>query len=190
MPEKEEKNILVGISGSISVINMPSYLAFFKHTYGHVKVIITEQANKLFPASSLSLFCDDIFQDHNETIDPNTSSHVGLARWADLFIVLPATANKIGQVANGLGMDLLSSTILASTKPVLFCPNMNEAMWNNFFVKRNIALIKEGGHIIIPPVEKEAYEVASGSIRKNFIIPDMYTIAQEIDKAMAVEENS
>ncbi|TSB46286.1 Mersacidin decarboxylase [Alkalicoccobacillus porphyridii] len=169
---------------------MPSYLAFFNHTYGNVKVIITEQADKLFPASSLSLFCNDIFQDNHETIHPSEVSHVGLARWSDLFIVLPATANKIGQVANGLGMDLLSSTILASKSPVLFCPNMNEAMWNNFYVKRNLALLEEGGHIIIPPVEKEAYEVASGSIRKNYIIPDVYTIVQEMDKIISKREES
>ncbi|KMM36765.1 flavoprotein [Guptibacillus hwajinpoensis] len=176
---REEANILIGITGSISVLSLPTYLGAIKHNFGNVKVIMSESASKMLPSSTISLFCDDVMVTSEDELQ-NKYNHVQLARWADLFIILPATANTIGQAAHGLAPDLLLSTILAHHHPVIFYPNMNKLMWEKASLQRNIDYLKEDGHMVVQPEEKSAYEVASGTIKTNFIIPDVPSILKDL----------
>jgi phosphopantothenoylcysteine synthetase/decarboxylase len=92
--------------------------------------------------------------------------HIELARWSEMFVILPATANVIGQAANGLATNLLTTTILASPRPVIFCPNVHPSMWNKAAVKRNVETLREDGHTVIEPEVAVAYEVDSGEMRE------------------------
>src|ERR687890_1382704 len=98
--------------------------------------------------------------------------HIELARWCEMFVVLPATANVIGQAANGLGSTLLTTTILASPQPVVFYPNVNDVMWSKAVVQRNVETLRGDGHIVIEPEVAVAYEVDSGETRESLVVPE------------------
>ncbi|MFC8689603.1 flavoprotein [Brevibacillus porteri] len=185
----KEKKLLLGISGSIAVIGVSPYLSMFRALFKEVKVVMTEQAATLIPPSTILFYCDEIFIDEEPSLEKKMN-HVELARWADLFVVLPATANVIGQAANGLAPNLLTSTILAHPKPVMFFPNMNRLMWTKKVVQRNVNQLREDGHIVVNPVEAMAYEVASGTTQPNFVLPQGPAVMQEMRNVLLEREES
>jgi phosphopantothenoylcysteine decarboxylase/phosphopantothenate--cysteine ligase len=87
--------------------------------------------------------------------------HIGLADWADIFVIAPATANMIGKSAAGIGDDLLSTTILSFRKPVLFVPAMDTGMWDNAIVRENVQRLKARGFLFLEPASGA---LASGKI--------------------------
>ncbi len=116
---------------------------------------MTENASKMINTKILELYTDDIvftdFWDRSPSID--RIPHIQLPRWADLFVILPATADIIGKAANGIADDLLSTAIVAYNGPIVFVPAMNQNMWNSKAVQRNKKLLEEDGHCIVPPSE-------------------------------------
>ena len=114
--------LLVGVSGSVAVLNLPSYLATLRaELASEVRVIMTRQAARMLPPSTVALICDEVFLDQEPTT-VRRPGHIELARWEEMFVILPATANVIGQAANGLGSSLLTTTILASQYRSSFVP--------------------------------------------------------------------
>ena len=77
--------------------------------------------------------------------------HISLARKADLFLIVPTTANIIGKVANGIADDMLSTTIMATKAPVIFAPTMNNGMYENPIVQNNLEKLRTYGYKIIEP---------------------------------------
>lgn len=167
----KQTKLLVGITGSLSVLAMPPYLVTFKQYFKEVKVIMTAAAGQFISPFSFGQLCqvhsteDHFFKD--------SVSHVELARWAEIFIVLPATANTLSKAAQGVADNLLLLTILSYEKPILFFPNMNLAIWNQKSVQRNIHQLSLDGHFVCPLNEQVAYEQASGEMKKNCVIPSI-----------------
>ena len=81
--------------------------------------------------------------------------HIDLARWADVFVVAPATANVIARLALGLADDLLSTTALAALAPLVVAPAMNSSMWKHPAVQANVETLRSRGAVLIGPVEGE-----------------------------------
>jgi phosphopantothenoylcysteine synthetase/decarboxylase len=183
------KKILVGVSGSIAVAGIFQYLAILKANFSEVKVIMTKSAIKLIPAGTVKLYCNEVFIDEELTLS-GKPGHVELARWADLLMVLPATGNTISKVAHGLADDLLSTVILAHDKPVLFFPNMNKLMWEKKVVQNNVKLLKEYDHIVIPPLKTTAFEIATMSLKPNYVLPNnqevLHILFKEFEKRKSV----
>ncbi|MED0890117.1 flavoprotein [Bacillus mycoides] len=183
------KKILVGVSGSIAVAGIFQYLAILKANFSEVKVIMTKSAIKLIPAETVKLYCNEVFIDEELTLS-GKPGHVELARWADLIMVLPATGNTISKVAHGLADDLLSTVILAHDKPVLFFPNMNKLMWEKKVVQNNVKLLKEYDHIVIPPLKTTAFEIATMSLKPNYVLPNnqevLHILFKEFEKRKSV----
>jgi phosphopantothenoylcysteine synthetase/decarboxylase len=174
--------LLVGVSGSVAVLNLPAYLATLRaELAGQVRVIMTRQAARMLPPSTVALICDEVFLDQEPTT-LKRPGHIELARWAEMFVILPATANVIGQAANGLGSNLLTTTILAAKGPVVFCPNVHPAMWNKPVVQRNVGALRRDGHTVIEPTVATAYEVDSGEMRESLVLPEPSLLAQELEK--------
>ena len=174
--------LLVGVSGSVAVLNLPSYLATLRaELAGQVRVIMTRQAARMLPPSTVALICDGVFLDQEPTT-VREPGHIELARWAEMFVILPATANVIGQAANGLGSSLLTTTILAATEPVVFCPNAHPDMWNKPVVQRNVETLRRDGHAVIEPIIATAYEVDSGEMLESLVLPEPSLLAQELEK--------
>lgn len=91
----------------------------------------------------------------------DVSPHTELARWAEIVIVAPATAATLARAANGLSEDLISATLLASQRPILFAPAMHTEMWENAATQRNIAVLRQDGHHFIGP---DAGDLAGGDV--------------------------
>jgi phosphopantothenoylcysteine synthetase/decarboxylase len=174
--------LLVGVSGSVAVLNLPSYLATLRaELASQVRVIMTRQAARMLPPSTVALICDEVFLDQEPTT-VRGSGHIELARWGEMFVILPATANVIGQAANGLGSSLLTTTILAAPVPIVFCPNVHPVMWNKAVVRRNVETLRQDGHIVIEPIVATAYEVDSGELRESLVLPEPSHLAQQLEK--------
>ena len=172
--------LLVGVSGSVAVLNLPSYLATLRaELAGEVRVIMTAAAASMLPPSTVALICDGVFLERGPTVEKRPG-HIELARWCEMFVVLPATANVIGQAANGLGPTLLTTTILASPRPVVFYPNVNDVMWSKAAVQRNVETLRGDGHIVIEPEVAVAYEVDSGGTRESLVIPEPTQLVEQL----------
>ena len=145
------KKILIGITGGIAIYKTLILIRLLKKSNYEIKCIMTNNATKLispqlFNTISGNIVKTEIFDNTTEEIN-----HINLTRWADLVIVVPATANIIGKMANGIADDLLSSTLIASNKTIMIAPTMNEYMYNNPAVQRNLKQLKEDGIVIIEP---------------------------------------
>ncbi|MDF2578259.1 MAG: Mersacidin decarboxylase [Chlamydiales bacterium] len=163
-------NLLIGISGSIAVLSLPTYLVALKKVFANCRVILSPTASEFIPTNTFSLICPESYCHHLQSTGSYVS-HVELGSWADIFIILPASANTLACAAQGIGGNLLQTTILAHPNPCLFFPNMNKAMWKQPAVQRNVKQLREDGHRVFEPVEEEAYEHASGTIKKNYVLP-------------------
>jgi phosphopantothenoylcysteine synthetase/decarboxylase len=174
--------LLVGVSGSVAVLNLPSYLATLRAELARqVRVIMTRQAARMLPPSTVALLCDEVFLDQEPTTD-RKPGHIELARWGEMFVILPATANVIGQAANGLGSNLLTTTILAAPVPIVFCPNVHPDMWNKAVVQRNVDTLRNDGHKVIEPLVATAYEVDSGELRESLVLPEPSLLVEQLEK--------
>ena len=174
--------LLLGVSGSVAILNLPSYLATLRAELAReVRVIMTPSAARMLPPSTVALICDGVFLDQESTLEKRPG-HIELARWCEMFVVLPATANVIGQAANGLGSTLLTTTILASPRPVVFYPNVNEVMWGKAAVQRNVETLREDGHVVIEPEVAIAYEVDSGETRESLVVPEPARLVEQLQE--------
>jgi phosphopantothenoylcysteine synthetase/decarboxylase len=164
--------LLVGVCGAAAILSLPSYLATLRaELAAEIRVIMTSAAVSMLPPSTVALLCDGVFVDEKPTLEKKPG-HVELAAWCDLFVVLPASANVLGQAANGLAPNLLTTAVLASPKPVVFCPNVNEEMWRKPAVQRNVETLRDDGHVVVEPELAPAYEVDTGETRDSWVVPE------------------
>ena len=162
--EKPCRHLLVGVSGSIHALDIHNYLYRFRELFAHtIKVIMTESAARMVDPKTVELYTDDrVFIDSwDRSPSVDKAPHIQLARWADLFVVVPATADILGKAAHGIATDLLSTTLLNYSRPIVFAPAMSTVMWQNKVVRRNAQTLKDDGHYIIDP-EAVTVEVGSG----------------------------
>ena len=146
-------NILLGVTGSISAYKSADIVSKLK-TLGHnVQVIMTEAgASFITPLTMEALSGKRVFVDVLKEDNPSQIAHVALANEADIFIVVPATANIIGKLANGIADDMLTSTALVVHDiPKFFAPAMNVNMYENIAVQENINTLTKRGWIEIKP---------------------------------------
>ena len=138
-------NILIGISGGIAAYKIPELIRLFIKNGDKVKVILTSSA-KMFLTEGLlaSLSGEPVYCD----FEPETGEieHIELARWADIFIIAPATANTISSMANGDGSNVLLATALAYRGFLAMFPSMNADMLEHSATQSNIKKIKEFGY--------------------------------------------
>jgi phosphopantothenoylcysteine synthetase/decarboxylase len=147
-------SVLVGITGGIAAYKAPGVIRRLREAGNEVGVVATEAAFRFIPEETLSIAAgagvhtDATWWEHSGCVE-----HVFLARWADLVLIAPATADSMARAAIGLGDDLLSATILAGAKRVLWAPAMNPEMWQSPATKRNVDTLKSWGHSFVGPAE-------------------------------------
>jgi len=149
-----DRRILLGVSGGISAFKAVALTSMLVQSKAQVEVILTRAAMKLVGPSSFQAFTGRQVKTHT-FVSPEEvrSNHIQLAQWAQLFVVVPATANTLGALAHGLGNNLLTCTALAVQCPILLAPAMNSAMWANRIVQDNVRRLKEFGFQFIGPAE-------------------------------------
>ena len=148
----KDKNILLGVTGGIAAYKIANLASMLKKQGANVKVIMTENACQFItPMTFETLTAQKVYTD---TFDRNFEfkvDHIELGKWADVFLIAPATANVIGKLANGIADDMLTTTALAMRCPIVVSPAMNTAMFENKVVKHNIMKLRTYGMDIILP---------------------------------------
>jgi phosphopantothenoylcysteine synthetase/decarboxylase len=146
--------VLVGVTGGIAAYKAPGVIRRLREAGHEVKAIATEAALRFIPEETLSIATgESIHTDETWWERSGRVEHVSLARWADLVLVAPATADAMARASIGLGDDLLSATVLAGARRVLWAPAMNPEMWSNPATKRNVETLRGWGHRFVGPEE-------------------------------------
>ena len=147
------KNIVIGMSGGIACYKVCDLITYLVRSGANVEVIMTRNATEFItPLTIETLSKHKVVVDMFEKREHVEVEHISLARKADLMLVVPATANILGKVANGIADDMLSTTIMASKAKVVFAPAMNNEMYNNIIVQSNIEKLKKYGYEFVYPV--------------------------------------
>jgi phosphopantothenoylcysteine decarboxylase / phosphopantothenate---cysteine ligase len=142
----KDKNILVGICGGIPVYKICTLVNLFIKEGANVKVIMTKSAEKFVSSLTFQTLTNNVvYRDMFDVWDEADVKHISLAKWADLFVLAPATANTIGKIANGIADNFLTTVVMAMPKKtkIVFVPAMNSEMWNNKIVQKNINILKD-----------------------------------------------
>src|SRR3990167_7375002 len=142
------KKILLGITGGIAAYKTPDLIRQLRDANFEIKVVVTKNATAFVSILTLeTLLPKNIFE---ILIEPDMQ-HIQLAKWADIILIAPATANTLAKIANGFADDLLTSVCLATKAPLFIAPAMNQAMWKNVATQNNIKKLIERCAIFLGP---------------------------------------
>jgi len=146
------KTVVIGVTGGIAVYKALDVISRLRKENVEVHVIMTKAALEFVNLLSFQTLSQNmVIQDMFEEPKAWEIQHIALAKKADLLLVVPATANIIGKVANGIADDMLTTTIMATNAPVIFAPAMNVNMYNNPILQDNIKkLVTYGFDFIMP----------------------------------------
>ena len=147
----DNKNILVGISGSIAAYKAADLISKLKSCGANVKAIMTSSSAQFITTTTLkSLSGNDVICENNQSLVSNFT-HLDLAKWADILVIAPCTANLMNKIANGVGDDLLTTICLAYNKKLFIAPAMNPDMWTNKITQSSIEKLEKSKINIIGP---------------------------------------
>ncbi len=180
------KKVLIGVSGGIAVYKALDVISKLRKSDIEVKVIMTKSATEFVtPLSFQSLSQNIVTVDMFDEPKAWEIQHISLAKWADLVVVVPATANIIGKIANGIADDMLSTTIMATKAEVVFCPAMNTNMYENKVVQKNVSTLKSLGYSFIEP---SSGRLACGDTGRGKL-QDTVKIAEEIIEKLNISKD-
>lgn len=146
------KRVLLGVTGSIAAYQAADLIGLLRNELADVRVVLTRAAAQFITPLTL-----ETISGHPASVEmfdgrPHAGiEHTALSALADLVLVAPATANFLGKVANGIADDLLTTLVMASACPVVIAPAMNERMWRNPLVQRNVRRLRAAGYAFVEP---------------------------------------
>lgn len=149
-------NVIVGVTGGIAAYKAAELVSLLGKQGHAVRCIMTDAAQQFITPLTLQTLSGNPVYTRMFQMQENPEwqvEHIGLARWADCVLIVPATADFIGKVAHGLADDLLSTCVMATAAPVFFAPAMNDQMYANPLVQSNIDILREAGYGFVDPVE-------------------------------------
>jgi len=152
MSSLSQKRIILGITGGIAAYKSAEITRRLQDEGAEVRVVMSESAQEFIRPLTLQALSGNPV--HTDLLDPEAEAamgHIELARWADLVLIAPATANFVATLNQGSANDLMSSICLATTAPVMIAPAMNQAMWSNSASQQNIESLKQREVIILEP---------------------------------------
>lgn len=158
MASISKKRVLLGVSGGVAAYKSALVTRLLKQAGHEVRVVMTEGAQAFItPMTLQALSGEDV---RTALLDPQAEAgmgHIELARWADLILIVPATADLMARLAHGIADDLLTTLCLASEATALMAPAMNQAMWRHPATQRNLdSLVRDGWHMIGPAAGEQA----------------------------------
>ncbi len=174
-----KKTVVIGVSGGIACYKAVEVVNQLRKDGYNVKVIMTKAAQQFVtPLTFQTMSRNAVVTEMFDPVAKWDTKHVSLAKEADLFVIVPATANIIGKIANGIADDMLSTTVMATKSPVLIFPAMNTAMYENSIVQENIQKLKKHGYHLFGTASGE---LACGDIGTGKLL-DWQQIVAEIEK--------
>ena len=148
------KRILLGVTGGIAAYKAAILLRQLRQHGAEVRVVMTHNACEFITPLTMQALSGKLV--HTKLLDLETESamsHIELARWPDLVLIAPSSANFIARYSNGFAEDLLSTLCLATSSPVMLAPAMNQQMWQNPVTQENLKKLRTRGIIIIGPAK-------------------------------------
>ncbi len=173
----KDRKILLGVTGGIAAYKAAELVREFVRGGAGVKVIMTENAARFIsPLTFQTLSGNPVYSSLFDLTEEWEIGHITLADYPDIIVVAPATANILGKVAAGIADDLLSTTLMASKKPILFCPAMNVNMYGNEIVQGNMAKLTAAGYHMMESATGELACRVEGQGR----LPALADIVEEV----------
>ena len=143
------KNIILGICAGIAIYKVCDLVRSLVKMEANVTCVMTEAATKFVtPLTFQSLSKNKVVYDMFDT-SYFEIEHVSLAQKADVYVIVPATANTISKLANGMADNLVTSTAIATTAKIIVCPAMNHNMYHHKAAEKNIEILKKYGYEIV-----------------------------------------
>lgn len=160
------KHIVVGITGGIAAYKVPQLIRDFRKRGADIRVVMTESAQHFVTPLVVSTVSQSdvvvgMFPPRDARMVDTRTWHITLGAWADVMLVVPATANVIAKLAQGIADDAVTTLALALRCPLIVAPAMDRDMWDHPATQTNLVALKERGAFVIPP---EAGELASGLV--------------------------
>ena len=144
----------MAVSGGIAAYKVCEVVSRLVQRGAGVTVAMTRAARKFVrPLTFQALSARPVLTDLWRVADAADVQHIQLTRGADLLVIAPATANIIGKIAAGLADEVVTTLVISADSPVMIAPAMNDRMWNNAAVRRNIATLRSDGMVILDPEE-------------------------------------
>lgn len=179
------KTVVLGVTGGIAAYKACDLVSRLHKKGINIRIIMTEHACEFVqPLTFEVLSGNRVVTDMFNRDFPWEVEHISLAKAADVFAVVPATANILGKYAHGIADDMLSTTLLATRAPVLFAPAMNTNMYEHPAVQENIAALKQRGCLFVEPASGH---LACGDTGKGKLA-DVETIEQAILDALTEKD--
>jgi len=150
------REIILGVTGGIAAYKAAEFVRLLVKQEARVRVVMTRNGQEFItPLTFQTLSGNQVVTDPFALPEETQIGHIALADLAELIVIVPATANIIGKIANGIADDFLTTMVMASKAPVLFVPSMNVNMWENRALQNNIQALMERGYHLIEPGEGE-----------------------------------
>ncbi len=176
------KNIVLGVTGGIAAYKAADLCSRLIKAGAHVDVVMTKHATAFIqPLTFQTLSGNPVIIEQFETPIKWELAHISLSQKADLFVIVPATANMIGKMANGIADDFLSTALLATTAPVMVAPAMNTKMFEHLAVQENMETLRRRGVFVLETAEGR---LACGDIGKGKLL-DVEAILFAMKKSLA-----
>lgn len=185
--------ITLGISSGIAAYKILDLIHILKEKGLEVQAILTESATKMISIADVEKVTDNkvyttLFEkdfDYKKILEERKVDHIEVAKNTDLFIIAPATANTVAKLAQGITDDFLTTTILATTSPVLICPSMNTNMWFHEATQTNIHKLMKYGYYVMDP---ESGDLACGTEGMGRL-PKIEEIANETETILETKQS-
>ena len=167
------RNVLLGVSGGIAAYKSAELVRQLQELGASVRVIMTRGAREFITPLTLQALSGNPV--HTELLDAEAElgmSHIELARWADLLLIAPATADLLARLAAGRADDLLTTVALATAAPLLLAPAMNQQMWRDQATAANVATLAARGYTLVGPAsgEQACGDVGPGRMEEPAVI--------------------
>ncbi|XP_026086372.1 phosphopantothenoylcysteine decarboxylase-like isoform X1 [Carassius auratus] len=179
-------HVLVGLTGSVAALKAPLLATKLLEIPGvEVRVVTTDHATHFYDINEVPV---RVYTDKDEwemwTMRSDPVLHIELRCWADLLLIAPLDANTLGKIASGICDNLLTCVVRAwdTSRPLLFCPAMNTAMWQHPITAQQVATLKSFGYVEIPCIAKKLIcgDEGEGAMAEVSTIVD--TVKQYIQK--------
>ena len=179
------RNILLGLTGGIACYKACDLASHLTQLGASVRAILTANASRFVgPATLRAITGNPVYSDTFGEVEPGGLDHVRLAEFADILVIVPATANILAKLACGLADDLLSTTCLACPAPLLVVPAMETRMWEHPATRDNVARLKKRGVWLLKPESGRLASGASGAGR----LPEREAIVEMIARVLGASE--
>lgn len=150
----KNKQIVLGVTGGIAAYKSADLVRRLREMGADVRVVMTEGAKQFItPLTMQAVSGNPVHDDLFDLKAEAAMGHIELARWADVILIAPATADFMSHLAHGEARDLLSTLCLATKAPIAIAPAMNQGMWKNTVTQENLQVLKKNGVHIFGPGE-------------------------------------